>query len=153
MGLAVILSVMILISSAALCQFYLQTTCQNILRREFEPERLRSIANAYRLEFLLVRKEVEGSDGPVDYKRVSMALKCDYLALSYLLKNKAAKGCSRKEHLLMLYFKILSVVLSVSHLLKLNEKGAIVKQTSILNYLANTVGEQAGEIQFCCLTA
>ena len=34
-----------------------------------------------------------------------------------------------------------------------NEKGAIVKQTSILNYLANTVGEQAGEIQFCCPTA
>jgi hypothetical protein len=153
MGVTVILPVMILVSSLALCLFYLQAICHNILRREFDPERLRSIANAYRLEFLFVRKEMEQATAPVDYKWVRMALKCDYLALTYLLKNAAAAGCSRKERLLMLYFKTLLMVLSVSHLLKLDEKGAILKQTSILHYFANTLGEQVGPVQFCSLTA
>ncbi len=115
-----ILPVMILVSSLALCLFYLQATCHNILRREFDPERLRSIANAYRLEFQFVRKEMEQATAPVDYKWVRMALKCDYLALT---------------------------------LLKLDEKGTILKQTSILHYFANTLGEQVGPVQFCSLTA
>jgi hypothetical protein len=148
----VILATMVFVTSLALCLFYLQAACQNILRQEFNRERLRSFANAYRLEFLFVRKEMEQADTPVDYRWVRMALKCDYLALTYLLKNTPG-GCSRKERLLMGYFKALLMALSISHAFNLNEKRTVLKQTSILNYFTSTLSERVGPVQFCSLTA
>ena len=148
-----ILAILILVSSVSLGLFYIQTTCQNILRREFDPARLRSVVNSFRLEFLFVRKEVEQSDAPVDYRWARMALKCDYMALTYLLKNASQNGLSGRERLLTLYFKSLSLLVSFAHALKLNEKRAIFKQTAILNYFASMLGEQVGEIQFSSLSA
>src|SRR5690348_13337092 len=80
---------LILIVSSALFLFYFQATCQKILRREFPQDYFHSIVNANRLEFPSVRKALEEYDGPVDYARFRMTLKCDYLALTYLLKNAA----------------------------------------------------------------
>jgi hypothetical protein len=77
----------ILIISAALFIFYLQTTCQRILRREFDREFFLPVVNANRLEFPFVRKALEDFDVPVDYGRFGMQLCCDSLALTYLLKN------------------------------------------------------------------
>ena len=148
-----ILAIMILVSSVSLGLFYIQTTCQNILRREFDPARLKSVVNSFRLEFLFVRKEVEQSDAPVDYRWARMALKCDYMALTYLLKNAPQNSYSGRERLLTLYFKSLSLFVSVARVLKLNEKRAMFKQTAILNYFASILGEQVGEIQFSSLSA
>ena len=148
-----ILAIMILVSSVSLGLFYIQTTCQNILRREFDPARLKSVVNSFRLEFLFVRKEVEQSDAPVDYRWARMALKCDYMALSYLLKNASQKSYSGRERLLTLYFEGLSLFVSLARVLKLNEKRAMFKQTAILNYFASILGEQVGEIQFSSLSA
>jgi hypothetical protein len=153
MGVTVILATMILVVSLALGLLYLQATCQGILRREFDPERLKSIADAYRLEFLFVRREMEHGESPVDYRWVRMALKCDYLALSYLVKNAASTSYSGRERLLSVYFKALLVVLSVSHALRLNEKPTILRQTAVLNYFANVLGERVGKVQFSTLTA
>jgi len=152
-GVNMILAIMILVSSVSLGLFYIQTTCQNILRREFDPARLKSVVNSFRLEFLFVRKEVEQSDAPVDYRWARMALKCDYMALSYLLKNASQKSYSGRERLLTLYFEGLSLFVSLAHVLKLNEKRAMFKQTAILNYFASILGEQVGEIQFSSLSA
>ena len=150
-GLNMILAVMILVSSVALGLFYLQTTCQGILRNEFDPVRLKSVVNSFRLEFLFVRKEIEQSEGPLDYRWASLALKCDYMALTYLLKNASKKGCSSRDRLLMAYFKILSLFVSAAHVLKMDEKRAMCKQTTILNYFASILGEQVGELQFSSL--
>ena len=147
-----IVATMVFVVSLALCLFYLQVACHKILSQEFNPERLRSFANSYRLEFLFVRKEMEQAAAPVDYSWVSMALKCDFLALTYLMKNTPG-GCSRKERLLMVYFKTLLMVLSVSHAFKLNERGTVLKQTSILNYFTNVLSERVEQVQFCSLTA
>jgi hypothetical protein len=148
----VILSTMILISSVAVGLLYVQATCENILRREFDPLRLKSIANDCRLEFSFVRKEMEATDATVDYRWVRLALKCDYLALSYLLKNAAASR-SRRERLLMVYFRALFLVASAQHLFKLNEKWAVLKLSTILEYFAGILGEQAPEIQFNSIMA
>src|SRR5437868_5362381 len=142
---------MVFVTSVALCLFYVQVACQKVLSQEFNPERLRSFASAYRLEFLFVRKELEQEQAPADYRWVRMALKCDYLALAYLMKNTPG-CCSRTERLLMLYFKALSTVLSLSHTFKLNEKRTILKQTSILNYFTSLLSERAGQVQFGSLT-
>jgi hypothetical protein len=148
----VILSTMILVSSVALALFYFQATCENILNREFDGVRLKSVANAVRLEFLFVRKEMEEAKGrPIDYRWVSMALKCDYLALTYLMRNTGTY--SRWERLLILYFRVLFLVVSAQHLLKLNEKRAILKLTTILNHFTSIVGERTGATQLSLATA
>src|SRR5215470_16207653 len=102
------LAIMILFLSIALLMFYLQAACQRILRREFGHEFFHSVVNANRLEFPFVRKALEEFDVPVDYERFRMQLKCDFLALTYLLKNAGnAKGrLSKEERFLTWYFRV-----------------------------------------------
>jgi hypothetical protein len=150
-----ILSVLVLVTSLALCLFYLQGTCRTILNREFQRDFFRSVVNASRLEFLTVRDCIDRSQGQLDYSEVRTALTCDYLALTYLLKNavSVAGTYSRQERLLMLYFRGLLMALSVSHILKLNEKRAILKLTAILQYFANTLGERVMQTATVTFTA
>ena len=144
-----IVSTMILISSLAMFLLYLQAACESILRREFDPVRLRLTVDACRLEFQFVQKEIEGTERQSDYRWVRMALKCDYKALAYLLKNAGIANYSRRERILMpylmLYFRALSLMVSVQHSLKLNEKQTILKLTGILNYFANVLDAGVNE--------
>jgi hypothetical protein len=154
-GDEMILATIVLVSSLALFLFYLQATCQNILRREFASEYFKSIVNANRLEFLYVRRALEAFDTPVDYPWVRLALKCDYLALTYLLKNaaNAKRTYSWQERLLMGYFKSLLLLLSIFHILQFSERTLIFKLTSILQHFANILGERVSQIRFGNLSA
>jgi hypothetical protein len=133
-----------------LLMFYLQRTCQKILLRKFDDDLFLVVVNANRL----VREALEDSDVPVpfrprarrvvDYARFRMQLKCDFLALSYLLKNacNARHRFSYEERLLMIYFRALFVVLALVHLFRLNERAIVLKLASILEYFANLLGER-----------
>jgi hypothetical protein len=149
------LASLILIISTGLFFFYFQVTCQKILRRQFEQEYFQSIVNANRLEFPVIRKSLEEFEGPVDYSRVRMTLQCDYLALTYLLKNAANlnQRYTREERLLILYFRGLFFSLVLRHALKLCEKPAILRLTAILQYFANVVGQRVSLVRFGNLTA
>ncbi len=145
-----ILASLILIISTGLFLFYLQATCQRILRTQFEQEYFRSIVNANRLEFPSVRKALDDFDGPVDYARFRMTLKCDFLALTYLLKN-AANAHHRytwEERLLMAYFRWTYLFMVMGHLLRTGEKNAILNLTSILQYFANVIGQRVNRVRF-----
>jgi len=149
------LAALILIVSTALFFFYLQASCQNILRRQFDQEYFQFIVNANRLEFASVRKALEEFGEPVEYARTRMMLKCDFLALSYLLKNAANvdQRYSRDERLLILYFRTIFFSLFVRHMLRRGEKAAVLKLTSILQYFANVVGQRVNRVRFGNLTA
>jgi hypothetical protein len=149
MGGNLVVATMILVCSLALCLFYIHTACQSILRREFDMERLKSIVNANSLEFVFVRNAMEESDGQVDYPWVQTALKCDYQALTFLLKNALGtdRSYSRDEQLLMVYFRTLSLWLTVSHMLRLNEKRSILKLATILRHFATMIGDQVGQVR------
>jgi hypothetical protein len=149
------LAALILIISTALLFFYLQAACQKVLRRQFEQEYFQLIVNANRLEFPYVRKALEEFDEPVDHARTRMMLKCDFLALTYLLRNAANinQRYTREERLLILYFRMLFFSLVVRHLLRLREKPAILSLTAILKYFANVVGERVNLVRFGNLTA
>ena len=139
-----ILPILILCSSLALCLFYLQVTCRTILNREFQREYFRSVVNASRLEFLSLREDAQHSEAGFNYSSARMALTCDYLTLTYLLKNaaNAERRFSRQERLLMLYFRTLLGLLGISHAFKLNEKRTVLRLTAILEYFANVLGER-----------
>jgi len=150
-----VIATLILILSLALCLFYIQTVCQKILSRRFNEEYFRSIANANRLEFPFVRKAVEEFDAPVDYPWIRMALKCDYFALTYLLKNaaNAKHRYARNEILLIAYFRVVLFTLGLFHLLRIPERPAIVKLTEILQHFADVVGERVSSVRFGELSA
>jgi len=150
-----IIAALILIVSTALFFLYLQVTCQEILRREFDREYFQCIANANRLEFPSLRKSLEEFGAPVDYPRLRMMLKCDFLTLTYLLKNVANvnRRYSNEERLLILYFRWQFHSLAVRRLLRVGENKAILKLTSVLEYFANVVGQRVNTVRFGNLTA
>jgi len=149
------LAALILILSTALFFFYLQVAFQSILRRQFDREYFQAIVNANRLEFPAVRKALEEFNTPVDYPRLRMMLKCDFLALTYLLKNAANvnQRYSREERLLMFYFHLVFASLITRHWLRVREKPAVLKLTAILQYFANVVGQRVNTVRFGNLTA
>jgi hypothetical protein len=149
------MAALILILSTGLFFFYLQAVCQKILRRQFEQQFFQSIVNANRLEFPSVRKAIEDFNSPVEYPRLALTLKCDFLALTYLLKNAANvnQRYSYEERLLMVYFKMMFFTLVTCHLMRLRETPAILKLTTILQYFANVVGERVNTVRFGNMTA
>ena len=149
-----VLTVLILILATALFFFYLQITCQRILRRQFEREYFLAIVNAYRLEFPAVRRTLGEFDAPVDYPRLRVMLKCDFLALTYLLKNAANvhQRYSREEWLLMFYFRLSFASLVARHWFQKRERRSILKLAAILQYFANVVGQRVGTVRFANLT-
>jgi hypothetical protein len=149
------MAALILILSTGLFFFYLQAVCQKILRREFTQEFFQTIVNANRLEFPSLRKSIEDIGAPVEFPRLLLTLKCDFLALTYLLKNAANlnQRYSYEERLLILYFKVVFAVMITRHWLKLKETPAALKLTVILEYFANVVGERVNTVRFGNLTA
>jgi hypothetical protein len=150
-----VLATLILILSTAMFFFYFQVTCQKILRLQFDKEYFQCIVNANRLEFPSLRKSLEAFGAPVDYPRLRMMLKCDFLALTYLLKNAAnvKQRYSNQERLLILYFRCQFLSLAMRRLLKVGERKAILRLTSVLQYFANVVGQRMNSVRFGNLTA
>jgi len=139
-----IVSWLILALSAAMVFFYFQATCQRILRRQFDQAYFQSIAKVIRLEFPSLRKSLAELGAGVDYSRVPKALKCDFLALTHLLKNTAdvKQGYSKEQRLLILYFRIQFLSLAVRRSLGVGERKAALRLTSVLQYFANVIGQR-----------
>jgi len=149
------MAALILMLSTGLFFFYLQAVCQKVLRRRFAQQFSQAIVNANSLEFPSVRKALEEFGVPVEYPRLMMTLRCDFLALTYLLKNAANvnQRYSYEERLLIVYFKLVFVSLVTRHWLRLRETPAALKLTAILEYFANVVGERVNTVRFGNLTA
>lgn len=150
MVLSMFLAALVLILSTASLFFYLQATCQKLLAQRFDPEIFLPVVNANRLEFLSIYQGLEVSDAPVEFTRLRVMLKCDFLALTYLLKNAANlnQRYSREERLLIVYFRLVFLSWVVRHALRLKEKAAILKLTSILCYFASVVGQRVSAVRF-----
>ena len=145
-----VLSWLILALSLAMVFFYFQATCQRILRRQFDQEYFRSIANVIRLEFPSLREALDQSSASLDYSRLPKALKCDFLALTHLLRNTAdAKpGYSKEQRLLILYFRVQFLSLAVRRSLRVGERKAALRLTSVLQYFANVIGQRMNDVGF-----
>jgi len=145
-----IVSWLILTLSLAMVFFYYQATCQRILRRQFDQEYFRSIANVIRLEFPSVREALQESGASLDYSRLPKALKCDFLALTHLLRNTAdvKPGYSKEQRLLILYFRVQFLSLAARRFLGVGERKAALRLTSILQYFANVIGQRMNDVGF-----
>jgi len=145
-----IISWLIFTLSLAMVFFCFQGTCQSILRRRFDQDYFRSIANAIRLEFPCLRDALNESGASFDFSGLPNALKCDFLALTHLLKNAAGQrqGYSKEQRLLILYFRVQFLSLVVRRWLRAGEKKVVLRLTSVLQYFANEVGQRVNEAGF-----
>lgn len=137
-------SIGLLIVSAVLLMFYLQANRERILRRKFDHGFFHAVVNASGVGFPSVRRALEESDLTVEYPRLRMRLECDFLALTYLLKNACNLPLrfSYEERLLKIHFYATRMALSVAHLLSLRERAAVLKLTSTLECFAILLGER-----------
>ena len=144
-------SAVIFIVSAALFLFYLQATCQKVLRHEFDQPYFESIVRAYRLKFLSVRKAVQEAHATLDHRGIREMLQADFQTLNYLMKSAVKRRCSPEERLLMLYFKTLFFSLGVRQAVGLRGRKPAQKLTVVLQYFANVVGQCADPRQCAAL--
>lgn len=137
----------ILILSTALFFFYIQTLCDKILRRELSRPYFREILGAIELDYPRVRKALS-VNAPTDYLQMRLALKCDFLALTYLVKNAnpRRRRFSAQEKILVVYFRVLLFWLAFRHVLHFREKECVIQLTVILRHFANLVGERIDSI-------
>jgi hypothetical protein len=103
------MAAIVFVVSMSLLLFYFHAFWQKFLRRRDSRESYQAIVNADRLEFPSDRKAAEDFESPGGYPHLLQALKCDFLALGYLLKNgaNADQWHTYEHHLLILYFKVL----------------------------------------------
>jgi hypothetical protein len=145
---------LILVFSSALFFFYCQVTVQKILRRTFDQAYYQAIVAANHLQFPLLRQAFEEHSAPVNYAHLQVNMRCDFLALTYLLKNASnVRQCySRDERLLMFHFRVIFVSLAVRHWLRLQEKPAVLVLAEILQYFANVIGKRINSLRFADLS-
>lgn len=136
-------SIVILIVSAALFLFYIQTFCEQVLRREFSRAYFQEVLNSLDLEFPRVQ-EAMAAGAPLNYSQIRVSLQGDYTTLRYLSRN-ANPNChhfSWNERLITGYFRFLLFMLPVRYAFHFRERQAAMKLTVILHYLTNLVGER-----------
>jgi hypothetical protein len=133
-----------------LCYLGLESTCQRILRRRFGRDYFRPVAHVNRLEFPSLQKALKSSGAELEYSRVAMVLRCDFLSLTYLLKNSANfdERYTFDDLLLILYFRVGFMLFTLRHSFGLREVTAVMHLTFILKYFANVVGERAQTLRF-----
>jgi hypothetical protein len=138
-------SILILVVSAGLFFFYIQTFCERALRREFDRAYFNDVLSAIQLEFPRLREALH-TNAPIGYREVRLALKCDYATLSYVLKKSGSRerAVTRDDKALLLYFRFLLFCLPFRYTMKLGAKEATLKLTVLLQYFANSVGEKIG---------
>ncbi len=64
--------------ASAMFVFYAHGGCREILRRQFGRDFYQAVADANRLEFLSLRKTLEGIAEQADYSRIRSMLKQDF---------------------------------------------------------------------------
>ncbi|MGA8183279.1 MAG: hypothetical protein WB819_06505 [Terriglobia bacterium] len=137
------MSILVLVVSTALFLFYLQTACEQALRREFSQSYFKEIIQAAQLEYPKLLDAV-ASNGLPDYRQARLDLKCDFFTLESLLKrvDPTRQHLTRGERLLGLYFRFMFFSLPIRHALKLKERETVLRLASILQFFANSVGEK-----------
>jgi len=78
-----------------------------------------------------------------------MQLKCDFIALIYLLKYgcNQSQRLTHEERLLVAYFRAVRLALVIAHTLGLNERGLLLELASVLEYFTNVLGNRVNAIR------
>lgn len=141
-----IASILIILVSAALLAYWFRYTCVLILRTRTGKDRAVELATANGLRFHQIQGRLVREAPFADLPAIQKALESDYRLLTYLVEHTAGLevgGLTLEQRMLMLDFKAMRLVCAFSRWVGMDHaRAALEEMSSILNYLANAMGER-----------
>ena len=141
-----IASILIILVSAALLAYWFRYTCVLILRTRTGKDRAVEMATANGLRFHQIQGQLVREAPFADLPALQAALESDYRLLTYLVAHTAGLevgGLTLEQRMLMLDFKAMRLVCAFSRWVGIDRaRAALEEMSSILNYLANAMGER-----------
>jgi hypothetical protein len=142
-----IASVFIILVSAALLVYWFRYTCVLILRTRTGKDRAVEMATANGLRFHQIQGQLVREASWTELPALQKALESDYRLLTYLIGHTAGLevgGLTLEQRMLMLDFEAMRFVCAFSRWRGMDHaRAALEEMSSILNYLANAMGERA----------
>lgn len=139
-------SIFIIGVSLVLFLYWFRYTCVLILNMKSGKSYAAQVATANQLSFIETRSRLsDGSESePLD--RLHGMLDRDYAVVTYLLRHAShhhAGGASFEQILLRIDYRLMSIWYAVVRSFSESQaRQALLEMTSIVNYLANTMGER-----------
>jgi hypothetical protein len=141
-----IASALIIIVSSALLIYWFRYTCVLILQTHTAKDYASDLAAANRLKFPNVQGRLLQGAPIEELPALQKALEADYLLLSYLIQHTAGLevgGVTLEQRMLMLDFKVMRLFCALSLRLGVPQaRAALSEMSSVLNHLANAMGER-----------
>lgn len=141
-----IASIFITLVSAALLAYWFRYTCLLILRTRTGKDRAVEIASPNALRFHQIQARSVREATLAELPAFQRALESDYRLLTYLARHTAGLevgGLTMEQRMLMLDFKVLRLICLLSRWAGIDRaRAALEEMSSILNYLANAMGER-----------
>jgi hypothetical protein len=141
-----IASILIILVSAALLVYWFRYTCVLILRTRTGKDRAVEMATANGLRFHQIQGRSVREAPFAELLALQKALESDYRLLTYLVEHTAGLevgGVTLEQRMLMLDFKAMRLVCSVSRWVGIDRtRAALEEMSSILNYMANAMGDR-----------
>ena len=141
-----IASILIILVSAALLAYWFRYTCVLILRTRTGKDRAVEMATANGLRFHQIQGQLVREAPLADLPALQAALESEYRLLTYLVAHTAGLevgGLTLEQRMLMLDFKAMRLVCALSRWVGIGRaRAALEEMSSILNYLANAMGER-----------
>lgn len=140
-------SVFIIVVSLILFVYWFRYTCLLILSAQNSRNYAPQVANANQLSFIEVRSELM-QDAPLSpLEKLQRSLDRDYRVLTYLLRHAATYnvtgGRSIEERILMLDYQIMRGWYWLTRGFSASmARRALLEQASVVNHLANAMGER-----------
>jgi hypothetical protein len=139
-------SILIILASAALLAYWFRYTCVLILRTRTGKDYATAMATANGLRFQQIQGRLVQEASVADLPALQRSLESDYRLLTYLVEHTAGLevgGLSIEQRMLMLDFNAMRVVCALSRWLGVDQaRAALDEMSSILNHLANAMGER-----------
>ena len=143
----VVASTLILIASAILFVYWFRYTCLLILSTRTARDYSRAVVEANGLSFQSVRNQLDETPDHVEaMDQVRASLDRDYQLVTYLLEHAVGcrpEGQEFEEWMLRLNYRIMRFAYSgVRRLSGAAARRVLLEMTSVINYLANAMGER-----------
>jgi hypothetical protein len=139
-------SIFIIVVSLILFVYWFRYTCLLILSAQSSRNYAPQVASANQLSFLEIRSELMQDTLASPLEKLHSSLNRDYRVLTYLLQHAATynvNGRSIEERILMLDYQIMRVWYWVTRPLSASlARRALLEQASVVNHLANAMGER-----------
>lgn len=139
-------SIFILAFSLAALVYWARHTCLTILRDGSSRLEAERVAEANRLEFQRVRRELDAGADAGGYDSLRDSLRHDFLALTYLLRYAATLHVGRytgEERLLIADFQAMRIVYYLTRTFSpRTSRYALLEMSSILEYFASVMSRR-----------